>query len=139
MPAQPAPIMKWRTEHHEVNMLAYPGSDTCPGPGGLRAAPTEPSQAAQSTLSPTPEIILPSEPVSAESPSMRRWRVLPALPPEPTADMFGLEGLEPPFLLKPMTRALDRSRLPRLWIFPGSYCLVSISWAATRTAICKTI
>lgn len=25
---------------------------------------------------------------------MRRWRVLPALPPEPTADMFGLEGLD---------------------------------------------
>lgn len=61
---------------------------------GCRTAPTEPSQAAQPTPSPSLEIILPSEPASTESLPPASVESAPALPPEPAADMFDFEGLD---------------------------------------------
>lgn len=61
---------------------------------GCGAAPTEPSQATQPTPSPTPKIILPSEPASTESLPPAPVESAPALPPEPAADMFDFEGLD---------------------------------------------
>lgn len=61
---------------------------------GCRTAPTEPSQAAQPTPSPSLEIILPSEPASTESLPPAPIESAPALPPEPAADMFDFEGLD---------------------------------------------
>lgn len=61
---------------------------------GCGATPTEPSQAIPPTLSPTPEIILPSEPVNTESAPPAPVESAPALPPEPMAAMFRFEGLD---------------------------------------------